>query len=94
MSKAKSPDTITRKAERQRRQAEKERREGRKFRWMLLGVVLLMIGGIVADICFIRWQRDQRYQRHHQQSLAKRPANTNQPASVAPAKSFSVPMPQ
>jgi uncharacterized membrane protein YidH (DUF202 family) len=70
------------------RAAKQAARERQKSIWMLVGIVLLMIGGVVADIYFIRWQRNQR----QQQSLAKRPASTNQPASGVPATSSSVPM--
>ena len=87
MSKAKLPDTITRKAERQRRQAEQERREKRKSRWMLVTVILLMVGGLLADVLFIGWQKHQRRLRHNNQHerLTNHPADSNPPRLEAPA---------
>ncbi|WCJ61284.1 hypothetical protein NXS98_04120 [Fontisphaera persica] len=57
MSKAKAPEVAARKAAR-------ERIERRKSVWMIVGIALLMVGAVVADMFFIGWQRHQRHLRH------------------------------
>lgn len=79
---SRTPKMITHaKAERLRRQAEQERREKRKSLWMLLGIVLLMVGAVVADYLFIQWGRYQRHrQQYHRQSVTNATERTNGPA--------------
>lgn len=75
------------KTERLRRQAEQEHREKRKSRWMLIGIILLMVGGLLADVLFIGWQKHQRRLRHANQHerLTNHPAGSNRARLEAPA---------
>ena len=52
--------------ERAARKVEQDRRERRTSTWMLVGVVVLMLGALVADMVFIGWQRHQRHLQHQQ----------------------------
>lgn len=52
--------------ERAARKAEQDRRERRKSIWMIVGIALLMVGAVVADMVFIGWQRHQRHLRRQQ----------------------------
>lgn len=76
------PKTLTpAKAERLRRKAETELRLKRNSRWLLIGVVFLMLGAVVADWFFIQLARRQRHLRqYHRQGLTNGPATTNRAA--------------
>ncbi len=67
MSRWKSPQTAAKHATREARKAEELLKEKRKSRLILVGIVLLMIGSVVADLFFIAYTQHQRHHRHQPQ---------------------------
>ncbi len=53
--------------------------------WALVGIVLLMVGGVVADMVFFGWQRHQLH-RQHQQRESRQPNPLRCPAGWKPEK--------
>jgi len=70
------------KAARLRRRDEQQRREKRLTRWLLIGVVCLMVGAVVADWLFIQFARRQRHMRQYHQGQTNAPAHIPAPGAT------------
>jgi hypothetical protein len=81
VSRWKSPKTARKRAEHAAREAARLRKEKRKNLLILGGVILLMIGALVADMYFIAWTRNVRHLKHQLQrtsELRDAPASSKQ----------------
>jgi len=76
MSRWLSPENAARRAERAAKQAEQRRREIRRMWLQIGGVTLFLIGLLVADYFWLRYQARQRHERlHHRNGRANAPAS-------------------
>lgn len=86
MSRWKSPQAAAKQAERAAKEAEKLRKEKLKSRLLLVGVILLMIAGVVADYLWIRAMARQRHKQHQHSQLGRNTNDVTRPMQQKPGK--------